>query len=72
MHLSRLRDILSKIKRLESFPAAALKKLKESFEKKSHQGKYLQISLSNLISVQVLVYKLDWIQLKPKNNSSLN
>ena len=61
--LSRLRDILSKIKRFESFPADALKKLKESFTNKSYQGKYLQILLSNLISVQVLDHKLDWIQL---------
>ena len=39
--LSRLRDILSKIKRLESFSADALKKLKESFEQKSYQRNYL-------------------------------
>ena len=43
--LSRLRDILSKIKRLESFPDCALKKLKEYFEQKSYQGNYLQYLL---------------------------
>ena len=64
--LSRLRDILSKINRLESFPADALKKLKESFEKKYYQGNYLQILLSNLISVQVLDHKLDWNQLSQR------
>ena len=44
-HLSRVRDILSKIKRIESFPDCALKKLKEYFEQKSYQGNYLQYLL---------------------------
>ena len=65
LQLSRLRDVLSAIKRLQSFPADALKMLKNSFER-TYNGKdikYIQVLISNLISPQVLDKNLDWNEL---------
>ena len=59
--LSRLRDALSFKKRIVSFPADALKKLKNSFGK--YENKYCQILISNLISAQIADKKLDWNEL---------
>lgn len=49
IQLSRLRDALACLERIQSFPADALKKLKNSFFKK-YDSKYCQILISNLIS----------------------
>ena len=57
--LYRLRDALSCTKRIQSFPADALRKLKNSFLN-NNEGKYIQILISNLISAQVIDKKLDW------------
>lgn len=51
--LSRLRDALACLERIQSFPADALKKLKNSFCEK-YDSKYSQILISNLISAQVV------------------
>ena len=60
--LSRLRDALSFRKRLLSFPADALKKLKNSFYEK-YEHKYCQILISNCISSQIVDKKLNWNEL---------
>ena len=60
LQLSRLRDVFSSVNRIQSFPADALKMLKQSFERKTYNGKYIQILISNLISAQVLDKNLDW------------
>ena len=57
--LSRLRDVLSLKKRILSFPADALKKLKNSFYEK-YDSKYCQILISNLISSQIVDKNLNW------------
>ena len=60
LQLSRLRDVFSAVNRIQSFPADALKMLKQSFERKTYNGKYIQILVSNLVSAQVLDQNLDW------------
>ena len=57
--LSRLRDVLSLRKRILSFPADALKKLKNSFYEQ-YNKKYCQILISNLISSQIVDKNLNW------------
>ena len=59
IQLSRLRDALSCLKRIQSFPADALKKLKNSFFRK-YDNKYCQVLISSLISAQVVDKKLNW------------
>ena len=64
IQLSRLRDSLASLKRIQSFPADALKILKNSFYKKyDDNNKYCQILISNLISAQVVDKKLNWNEL---------
>ena len=62
IQLSRLRDALACLKRIQSFPADALKKLKNSFFKK-YDNKYCQVLISSLISAQVVDKKLNWNEL---------
>ena len=57
--LLRLRDALSFKARLISFPADALKKIKNEFDVK-YNNKYCQILISNLISSQVVDKNLNW------------
>ena len=57
--LLRLRDALSFKARIISFPADALKKLKNEFEAK-YNNKYCQILISNLISSQIVDKNLNW------------
>ena len=59
LQLSRLRDALSLKKRIQSFPADALRKLKNSFNEK-YDNKYCQILISNLISSQIVDKNLNW------------
>ena len=61
--LFRLRDALACLKRIQSFPADALRKLKHSFLLKNYDCKYSQILISNLISAQVVDKKIDWNEL---------
>ena len=61
--LFRLRDALACEKRIQSFPADALRKLKHSFLLKNYDCKYSQILISNLISSQVVDKKIDWNEL---------
>ena len=63
IQLSRLRDSLACLKRIQSFPADALKILKNSFYKKYDNKKYCQILISSLISAQVVDKKLNWNEL---------
>ena len=58
-----LRDALACLKRIQSFPADALRKLKHSFLLKNYDCKYSQILISNLISSQVVDKKIDWNEL---------
>ena len=60
LQLSRLRDALSMKSRILSFPADALRKLKNSFYEKNDGKKYCQILISNLISSQIVDKKLNW------------
>ena len=60
--LSRLRDALTCLKRIQSFPADALKKLKNTFNQ-NYDDKYIQILVSSLISAQVVDKKLNWNEL---------
>ena len=60
LQLSRLRDALSMKSRILSFPADALRKLKNSFFEKIGEKKYCQILISNLISSQIVDKKLNW------------
>ena len=46
--------------RILSFPADALRKLKNSFFEKIGEKKYCQILISNLISSQIVDKKLNW------------
>ena len=62
IQLFRLRDALACLKRIQSFPADALKKLKNSYLQK-YCNKYSQILISNLISPQVVDKKLNWNEL---------
>ena len=62
LQLSRLRDALSLRKRILSFPADALKKLKNSFYEQ-YNKKYCQILISNLISSQIVDKNLNWNEL---------
>ena len=62
IQLFRLRDALACLKRIQSFPADALKKLKNSYLQK-YNNKYSQILISNLISPQVVDKKLNWNEL---------
>ena len=68
IQLFRLRDALSCLKRIQSFPADALKKLKNSFfeihDKNYH--KYCQILVSSLISAQIVDKKINWNELKQR------
>ena len=59
IQLSRLRDAFACLTRIQSFPADALKKLKNSFCQQ-YDNKYCQILISNLISAQVVDKKLNW------------
>ena len=58
----RLRDALScHQKRLISFPADALVKLKKDFEDKKYlKKKYIQILISSFITAQVIDEEIDW------------
>ena len=58
--LGRLRDALSFKARITSFPAEALKKLKNDFILKYENKKYCQILISNLISSQIVEKSLNW------------
>ena len=49
--LFKLRDALTCLKRIQSFPADALKKLKNTFSQ-NYDDKYIKILISSLISVQ--------------------
>ena len=62
IQLSRLRDSLACLKRIQSFPADALKKLKNTFFKRKN-GKYIQILISSLISSQVVDNNINWNEL---------
>ena len=55
-------SVLSFKKRIVSFPADALKKLKNSFYEKKERNinKYCQILISNLISSQIVDKNLNW------------
>ena len=66
LQLSRLRDVLSAINRIQSFPADARRMLKISFEKKSYNGKYIQVLTSNCISPQISDKNLDRKDLRQK------
>ena len=66
LQLSRLRDALSMKARILSFPADALRKLKDSFIDKNDKNKYCQILISNLISSQVVDKKLNWNELEQR------
>ena len=57
--LSRLRDALSFKARLVSFPADALKRLKNEYDNK-YNNKYCQVLISNLISSQIVDKNLNW------------
>jgi len=65
----RLRDALScKQKRLMSFPADALLKLRKSFSKNiiNSEYKYVQILISSLITAQVVDDEIDWDEINTK------
>ena len=62
IQLSRLRDALSCQKKIQSFPADALRKLKNSFDN-IYSNKYCQILISNLVSGQIVDKNLNWNEL---------
>ena len=62
IQLSRLRDALSSQKRIQSFPADALRQLKNSLGK-NYTNKYCQILISNLVSGQIVDKNLNWNEL---------
>ncbi len=65
--LSKLRDALSCSKRIQSFPADALKALKKSFDSKNFVNcGYSQILISSLISPQVIDKSIDWNNINGK------
>lgn len=66
IQLSRLRESLACLKKIQSFPGDVLKILKNSFYKKYDNKKYCQILISSLISAQVLDKKLNWNELGQK------